>query len=201
MRRFRRRGRAPWAMASFIAIPLFFSALMASTLAQERPRVVQWRGGRDGLLTTWHDPTAANEARVWLWALLPPLVLSAVGWVCTRLPLGWYVACVAAIVEAVAVVNRVDTWAANHAKRFPWGVDLIPATNGASNQWDPGEWETIARETAISLERWTIGLALVAMLAMAAVTVRRRFFSRRRAPAAGVGAHAPDATGASVPVE
>ena len=38
---FRRRGRSrsPLAIAAFIAIPLFFS-LMASTLAQEKPRVI-----------------------------------------------------------------------------------------------------------------------------------------------------------------
>ncbi len=40
----RRSGRAPLAIASFIAIPLFFSSLMASTLAQEKPYVIQWQG-------------------------------------------------------------------------------------------------------------------------------------------------------------
>jgi hypothetical protein len=199
------RGRGPWAIASFIGIPLFFCALMGSTLAQEKPHVVQWKGCK-GICTTWHEPSSATEARIWLWAIVPPVVLSIIGFICTRLPLGWYIACAAGIVEALACAHRVSTWAAHHVARFPWGVDLIPGTNSASNQYDPGEWEKIARETALSLEHWTIGLALAAMLVMAALHVRRRFFSR--APFAlgdddGVleGVHAPDATGASVPVE
>jgi hypothetical protein len=83
------RGSAPWAIASFIGIPLFFSALMSSTLAQEKPRVVQWKGPHH-LITMWHAPSSGTEARIWLWAMLPPVVLSFVGWICMRLPLGWY---------------------------------------------------------------------------------------------------------------
>jgi hypothetical protein len=189
------RGRAPWAIGSFIAIPLFFSSLMASTLAQEKPRVVQWHGCK-GICTTWHQPSSATEARIWLWALLPPLLLSFIGWLCTRLPLGWYIACVAAVFEAVAVVHRLDTWTAHHTARFPVGVDLIPSTNSASNQYDPGEWEKLARSTALSLEHWTIGVGGAAAGVAAALYVRRRFFAR--SPITGVapleGVHAPDAT-------
>jgi hypothetical protein len=198
----RSRGKGPWAIASFIGIPLFFCSLMASALAQEKPRVVQWKGAHH-LITMWHEPTSATEARVWLWALLPPVLLSVVGWACCRIPLGWYVACSAAIVEAVAVVHKVDTWTRHHTHRFPLGVDLIPASNASSDQYDPGEWEGLARQTAISLERWTIGLAVACMVVMGALYVRRRFFSRAQAPAPDPipGVHAPDATGASVPVE
>lgn len=201
------RGRGPWAIASFIGIPLFFSSLMSSTLAQERPRVVQWQGCHSGLCTTWHQPSSGNEARIWLWALLPPVLLSLVGWICTRLPAGWYVACVGGIVLALAVVHKVDIWARHHTQRFPWGVDLIPSTNSASNQYDPGEWEKIARETALSLSHWTIGVAVAAIVAMGALWVRRRFFARRpffvEDEGEGVleGVHAPDATRASVPAE
>jgi hypothetical protein len=197
------RGRGPWAIASFIGIPLFFCALMSSTLAQEKPRVIQWKGCKEGLCTTWHEPSSGTEARIWLWAMVPSVVLCVIGYLCTRIPLGWYVACVAGIVEAMAVVHRVNIWEKHHVKRFPWGVDLIPGTNSASNQYDPGEWEKIARETALSLEHWTIGLALVSIAAMALLYVRKRFFAR--APSTAVepapGVHAPDATGASVPVE
>jgi len=189
-------SRGPWAIASFMGIPLFFSALMASTLAQEKPRVVQWQGGRHGILTTWHEPTSATEARIWLWALLPPVLLSVVGWICMRIPLGWYVACLAAVVEAVAVVHRLDVWTRHHTARFPWGVDLIPSTNAASNQYDPGEWETLARQTTLSLEHWTIGLAAASALVMAALQVRRRLVARRPTPGTTPleGVHAPDAT-------
>lgn len=197
------RGRGPWAIASFIGVPLFFCALMASTLAQEKPHVYQWKGC-GGICTTWHEPTSATEARIWLWAMVPPVVLSLIGLVCTRIPLGWYIACAAGIVEAMAVVHRVNTWAHHHSTRFPWGVDLIPATNPSSNQYDPGEWETMARETALSLEHWTIGLALAAIVVMAALYVRRRFFSRAPVVVGEgqvEGVHAPVASGASVPVE
>jgi hypothetical protein len=200
------RGKGPWAIASFIGIPLFFSALMASTLAQERPHVIQWKGCKEGLCTTWREPSSATEARIWLWAMLPPVLLSLIGLICTRLPLGWYIACVAGVVEALAVVHRVDTWERHHTARFPWGVDLIPGTNSASNQYDPGEWETIARETALSLSHWTIGLALASILVMVALWVRRRFFSRQRFLTSSTddvleGVHAPTATGAGIPSE
>ena len=199
----KRSGNGPWAIASFIGIPLFFSSLMASTLAQEKPRVIQWKGAHR-LITMWHEPTSATEARIWLWAMVPALVLSLIGWICTRLPLGWYVACLAGVVEAVAVVHKLDTWTRHHTQRFKIGVDLIPSSNPSSNQYNPGEWEKIARETALSLEHWTIGVAIAAAVVMAALYVRRRYFSRKPFVRAGdvvEGVHAPDATGASVPVE
>jgi hypothetical protein len=201
----RSRGKGPWAIASFIAVPLFFSSLMASTLAQERPHVVQWKGCLNGLCTVWADPTSATEARIWLWAIVPSAVLSLVGYLCTRLPRGWYIACVAGIVEAIAVTHRLNMWTIHHTARYPWGVDLIPETNGASNQWERGEWEKLAREAALSLSHWTIGVAVVAIVAMAAVEVRRRYFSRRPFIVADddvlEGVHAPSATGAGIPAE
>lgn len=199
------RGSGPWAIASFIAIPLFFSALMGSTLAQEKPHVVQWKGCLHGLCTTWADPTSATEARIWLWALVPSLVLSLVGFLCMRIPYGWYIACVAGIVEAIAVTHRLNTWTVHHTRRFPWGVDLIPTTNSSSNQWDPGEWEHLARSAALSLAHWTIGVAVVAIVAMAAVEFKRRYFSRKPLGLGDDdvlgGVHAPSATGAGIPSE
>jgi TRAP-type C4-dicarboxylate transport system permease small subunit len=179
-----RRGRAPLAIASFIAIPLFFSSLMASTLAQEKPHVIQWTSGGK-LQTTYHDPTSATEARIWLWALLPPALLILTGWVASRLPYGFYIACLAAIVDALAVVHKTATWEAHHTQRFPNGVDLIAANNPASNQFDPGQWEHMARATALSLEHWTIALAFVSMFVITALTVKRRYFGRRPAPTYG----------------
>jgi hypothetical protein len=189
------RGRAPLAIAAFIAIPLFFSSLMASALALEKPRLVQWTSGAR-LLTTYHDPTAGTEARIWLWGLLAPALLIAVGWVATRLPYGFYISCLAAIVAAMAVVHKTAVWERHHTHRFPNGVDLIAANNPASNQFDPGQWERMARETALSLEHWTIALALVSILVVAGLTMKRRYF--RRKPTTGYasleGVHAPSAT-------
>ena len=201
----RSRGRGPWAIASFIAIPLFFASLMGSTLAQEKPHVIQWKGCLHGICTSWHEPSSANEAAIWLWALVPPLALVLVGYLCTRIPYGWYVACVAGIVEAVAVTRRLDMWTIHHTKRYPWGVDLIPGTNASSNQWDPGEWEKLARSAALSLSHWTIGVAVLGIVAMAAVEVRRRYFGRRPLGLTDEdvleGVHAPSATGAGIPSE
>jgi hypothetical protein len=202
----RGRSRSPLAIAAFIAIPLFFSSLMASTLALEKPHTIQWMccGYRPNavphdvflLQTTYHDPTAGTEARIWLWGLLPPALLIVVGYVATRLPYGFYISCLAAIVDAMAVVHKTAVWERHHTHRFPNGVDLIAANNPASNQFDPGQWERMARETALSLEHWTIALALVSILVVAGLTVKRRYFGRK--PATGYasheGVHAPSAT-------
>jgi len=189
------RSRSPLAIAAFIAIPLFFSSLMASALALEKPRLVQWTSAGK-LQTTYHDPTTGTEARVWLWALLPAALLILVGYVATRLPYGFYISCVAAIVAAMAVVHKTAVWERHHAGRFPNGVDLIAANNPASNQFDPGQWERMARDTALSLEHWTIGLALVSMLIVATLTVKRRYFVRKPAPVYGAieGIGPPSAT-------
>ena len=193
---FRGRSRAPLAIAAFIAIPLFFSSLMASTLALEKPLKFEWKGGKHGLLTTYHDPTTANVVSIWLWALLPPLVLIVIGFFAVRLPLGFYVPCAASIVIAMAVVHKTAIWERHHTARYPVGVDLIPPSNAGSNKYDPGQWEHQARETALSLQHWTIGVALAAALVMASVYIRRRFFSRKPIPAYSQleSIHAPDAT-------
>ena len=189
-------SRAPLAIAAFLGIPLFFSSLMASALAQERPQVHQWRGCRLGLCTTWHEPTVSNTTHVWLWALLPPLALVVVGWAACRVPLGFYVSCVASIAIAMAVVHKTATWERHHTARFPWGVDLIPGTNASSNHFDPGQWEAEARSTSLSLQHWTIVVALAAMAVMAFLWWRRRWAARPRIPLDGPleGVHAPSAT-------
>jgi len=190
------RGRSALGIAGFLAIPLFFSSLMAATLALEKPGKVQWQCG-SRICTVWHEPTAANIAKVWGWALVPSLVLVLVGWLATRLPLGFYVSCLAAIVISIAVVHKTGIWAVHHTARFPLGVDLIPASNHFSNLWDPGEWEREARYTALSLSHWTIGIALAAMLVMGFLAVRAHQQKRRRPPVSGVpmvGANAPSST-------
>jgi hypothetical protein len=189
------RGRGPLALASFIAIPLFFSSLMAASLALEKPHKYEWRSAGK-LLTTWHDPTTGNVARVWLWALVPPLILVLVGLIASRLPLGFYLSCVAGIVLAMAVVHKTAVWERHHTSRFPVGVDLIPPSNAASDKFDRGQWEHNARETALSLQHWTIGIALAAIVVIGGLYVRRRFFARRPVGAGTPleSVHGPDAT-------
>lgn len=189
------RSRAPLGIAAFLAIPLFFCSLMASTLAQEKAHKTQWQGCHH-LCTVWQDPSTGNVARVWLWALVPSLVLVVVGFIASRIPLGFYVSCLAAIVVAMAVVHKTATWERHHAARFPNGVDLIPKSQAFSNLWDPGEWEKDALDTALSLQHWTIGIALAAMLVMGLLWLRSQFKARRPG-VVGVpheGVHAPDIT-------
>jgi hypothetical protein len=200
------RSRAPVAIAAFIGMPLFFSSLMAATLALEKPHTIQWSccGYRPNavphdaflVLTTWHDPATATVARAWLWAMMPPLVLLLIGAIATRLPLGFYIPCIAAVPIAMAVVHKTATWERHHTARFRNGVDLIPASNPQSNKFDPGQWESMARQTALSLQHWTIALALASGFVMAALYVRRRYFARKPVQAWGQieGIHAPDAT-------
>ena len=189
------RSRAPLGMAAFLAIPLFFCSLMASTLAQEKPHKIQWQGCHH-ICTVWHDPTGANVTRIWLWALVPSLVLVVVGFIASRIPLGFYVSCVAGIVVAMGVAHKTGTWERHHTARFPNGEDMIPKSNTFSNLFDPGEWEKDARDTALSLQHWTIGIALAAMLLMGLFWLRSRYRVRRPG-VVGVpqeGMHAPDAT-------
>jgi hypothetical protein len=195
---FRGRSRAPLSIAAFIAIPLFFSSLMAATLALEKPHKIEWqRGGH--VVATWHDPTTSNITQIWLWAFVPPLVLVVVGLIAMRIPYGFYVSCIAAIAIAMGTVHKTATWETHHAARYPNGVDLIPAGQAyaGSNRYDPGQWEKQARSTSLSLEHWTIGVALASALVMGGLQVRRRFFSRRPLrvePEPLEGVHAPDAT-------
>lgn len=183
------RSRAPLGIAAFLAIPLFFCSLMASALAQEKPAKVQWKGCR-AICTVWHPPSTSNEAKIWLWALVPSLVLVLVGFIATRLPAGFYISCVASIAIAMAVVHKTAIWERHHTARFPYGVDLIPGFESQSNQWSAGQWEAEARSTALSLEHWTIGIALAAMLMMAFLWVR----SQRKHP------DYPAASGAGIEV-
>ena len=191
----RRRSRSSLGIAAFIAIPLFFSSLMASSLAIEKPTVIAWHDG-SVLHVHLHDPSPSNELQIWLWALVPPLLLILAGWIATYLPHGFYIACGSAIVIAMAVVHKTHIWAVHHTLRFPQGVDLIP-TSSISNRYDPGEWEQQARQTALSLEHWTIGIAIAAILIVALLGGRRRYLERRFAQSYGQqleSVHAPDAT-------
>lgn len=127
---------------------------------------------------------------------MPSLVLVVVGFIASRLPLGFYVSCVAGIVIAMGVAHKTATWERHHIARFPLGEDLIPKQNTFSNLFDRGEWESDARHTALSLQHWTIGIALAAMLVMGLLWLRSRY-NVRRPGVVGVpqeGVHAPDVT-------
>jgi hypothetical protein len=167
-----RRSRAPLGLAGFLAVPLFFASLMATTLAVEKAHVFEWqRGGR--LFRTMHPPVASMEAKIWLLALLPSLVLCLWGALAMRLPHGLYLAALGAIAGSLALTHRLALWERHHTARFPVGADLIPDSS-TSSSLAAGEWEANARETAASLAHWTSALAVAAMLIAVALELRGR---------------------------
>jgi hypothetical protein len=158
-------GRAPIAVAGLLAVPIFFAALLAASLAYDRPHVVR---GRES------PPTTATEAAVWGLALVAPAILVVVG--LAALPfrrVGVYVSVAAAIVLCVLLPLRLDAWIARHGRRFPLGMDYLK-DNDPANTSSRGEWEHAAKETVLSLTHWTIGLAVGAAVVAALVHLRRK---------------------------
>jgi hypothetical protein len=165
--------RAPLGLAGFLALPIFFASLMASSLALEKPRVVEWSRPHGHIARIFHEPTASNEARIWLFALVPPLILVLAGWIASFIPHGFYIACGAAIVVGLALFPRLHRWEVHHTLRFPYGEDLLPDST-TSSSLNRGEWEKDAADTVRSLVHYTIGLAIAAALIGLFLAYRRR---------------------------
>jgi hypothetical protein len=171
---FGRPRRAPLVIAVVLAAPLFFAALMASSLAVEKPHVdAQWLNhaywahkggklhGRVFLDQVLSSPSTSNEILIWLCALIPPAILVAIGAGAAFLRRGGvYLSCAAGAALALLLRLPLGTWARHHTARFPFGVDNIP-DGSSSNQLDRGEWEHLARETVISIGNVTILFAAV----------------------------------------
>jgi hypothetical protein len=174
VRRPRLATRAPVAVAALLSVPLFFAALLAVSLAIERPHRFQWRSAKGRLIEIDHPPTGANEAKIWALALVVPAALLGVGLAASFWRRGGiYVACAAGLVAALLLPVRLDRWTAHHSKRFPYGMDLFPDSS-VSSTLARGEWEGHSRETVLSLTHWTIGLALGVAAVAAFVELRRR---------------------------
>jgi len=165
--------KAPLALAGFLAIPIFFASLMATSLAIEKPRVVEWSRPGGKIARIFHDPTASMEAKIWLLALVAPLLVVLAGWIFSFLRYGFYLTCVAAIVVGYALTIRLDRWQLHHTLRFPYGADLLPDYT-TSSSLARGEWEKDAADTVRSLFHYTIGLAVAAALISLFLAYRRR---------------------------
>jgi hypothetical protein len=165
-------ARAPLGLAGFLALPIFFASLMAATLAVEKARVVEWTRPH-GIARIWHEPTGSNEAKIWLLALVPPLLLVAAAWIAAHFPYGLYVTCAAACIDALALTVRLHRWEVHHTARFAFGRDLL-ADQTTSSSLERGEWERDAADTVRSLVHYTVGLALAAALIATLLVVRRR---------------------------
>jgi hypothetical protein len=192
--RLRHGAKAPVAVAAILAVPLFLSALMAVSLAVERPRTLTVvRHGKPRIVE--HAPATGVEARIWLLALIAPLAVVVVGVAARAVRAGVYPPALAAVVAGIVLPHRLDAWVVRHTHRFPFGVDRVRESSPSSTL-APGEWERSARDTALNLSHWTIALAAAAIFIAVLVEVRRR----RRAAAAPTLAssepsvHAPTTT-------
>jgi hypothetical protein len=169
--RLRAIKKGPLAAAGLLGAPLFFCSLMCASLAIDRPRIVTWtHKGR--LISRYHDPSAAVEARIWLWSLVPLAVLLGVGLLASLWRYGVFVSCAAAIVLALGVTHRLPIWTLHHTLRWPRGIDNIPDA-WSSDQVSRGDWERRAAAAAYSLSHWTIGLAIIFAAVYAFVLYRR----------------------------
>ena len=172
MRRLMPRRKAPLGLAGFLALPLFFSALMCVSLAIDKPHRYEWT--RAGKLVHIDHPTVSGlEAKIWLLSFVPSLVLVAIGFGAAHWRRGLYVVVAAAVAIPLVLTHRIDRWEQHHAARYPEGADLIsPAST--SDTLLQGQWEAGAKETALELAHTTLGLALAAAAIASALEVRRR---------------------------
>jgi hypothetical protein len=175
MHRLRTATKAPLAVAGILAMPLFFAALMAMSLAVEKPSAGQaLKHGK--AVTVFGDPTGTTEAKIWLLAVLPPFALVLLG-VATMLlgRAGVVVTSLGAIALSIALLVPLGGWANRHSARYPVGVDLIhPSPTGSQDIYLQGEWEANAKRTAEQLGIATMSIAGVAIVVFGLLEFRRR---------------------------
>jgi hypothetical protein len=169
--RFRRIRKGPLAIAGILSAPIFFCALMASSLAIARPRIVTWTH-KGKLISRYHAPAAGVEARIWLWALVPFAVMLAIGLLACLWRFGAFVSCAAGVAISLGVTHRVPTWERHHTERWPRGIDNIPDA-WSSDSVPRGAWEHDAATAAFSVSHYVIGLALAVAIVYTLVLYRR----------------------------
>jgi len=171
--RLRKAPKTPLAVAGILATPLYFVALMAMSLAIEKPstRHVLSHGS---IVERLGDPVGSTERTIWLLALIPPvgLLLIGVGGMLIGRA-GVITSSLTAIAATVVLLVPLDTWTHRHTARYPDGIDLIPRSS-TSDLYLRGEWEVSARRTAEQLGITTIVLAGLAIAIFALLEVRRR---------------------------
>jgi hypothetical protein len=171
--RLRKAPKSPLAVAGILATPLFFVALMAMSLAVEKPTVhhVMSQGK---MVEKLGDPSGATERAIWLLALVPPVGVALIGiggMLIGRA--GVVTSALAALAASVVLLVPLDTWTHDHTARYPDGVDLTPQAS-TSDIYLRGEWEGTARHTAEQLGIVTIVLAGLAIAIFVLIEVRRR---------------------------
>jgi hypothetical protein len=163
-------SKAPLAVAGILALPLFFVGLMAFTLKLDKPSKQVSTAGK----VTLGDPTKGTVGTIYLAAfgVAGALVLLGVLAMLLRSRLASVLPAVGAIAASILLVLPLGTWAAQHTKRYPLGVDNLP--KGATDIYLPGEWEQRAKTTAEQIGFVTIGLGVAAIVLTVALDVRRR---------------------------
>jgi hypothetical protein len=171
--RIRRAPKAPLSVAAILAMPLFFSALMAMSLALEKPTIeLVMKNGQT--VEKLGDPSGANELAIYLSAFAFPVALILVGAAATLIGrAGVVVSAGAAIVAAIVLLVPLNTWTERHTGRYPDGVDLIPKASN-TDIYLRGEWEGTARTTARQLGIVTIVLGGAAIGIFGLLELRRR---------------------------
>ena len=176
MTSFRGSSKAPFAVAGILAVPLFFVALMAFTLKIDKPSHTVTKSGA----VAFGDPAKGAVGTIYLLALAAAAAVVLVGLLARMLRshLAVIVPAVAAIVLSILLQLPLNTWAAKHTQRYPFGTDNIrdpTATKiSPSNLVNRGEWEETAKTTAHQIGLVTIGLALAAIVICVLLEVRRR---------------------------
>ncbi len=171
--RLRVAPRSPLAVAGILATPLFFVALMAMSLAIEKP-TVQHVLRHGNLVEKLGEPSRLTEATIWLLALAVAAFVVLVGVGAMLLGrAGVILSSLATIGVTAGLLAPLDTWVREHSARFPLGVDLIPPGTSA-DIFLRGEWEGTARHTAQQLGIAAITMAAAALAILALLEVRRR---------------------------
>jgi hypothetical protein len=171
VRRLRGASKTPLAVAGILAVPLFFTGLMAFSLKLDKPSQTRTAKGAIKL----GDPTKGTVGTIYLAAFVLVAALLVVGLlaVLLRSRLAGVIPAVAGIVAAVALLIPLGTWTAEHTKRYPLGVDNIPQKS-PQDLLLRGEWEQNAESTARQIGFATIGIAIASIALIVALDVRRR---------------------------
>jgi hypothetical protein len=169
--RFRGASKAPVAVGGILALPLFFVGLIAFAMRLDKPTHHLSTKGT----TVLGDPTKGTLGTIYLLAFAVAAAVVVVGILAMplRSRLATIVPAVAAIVASVLLLIPLGTWAAEHASRYPLGVDNIPPKSPQDLALR-GEWEQSAHTTAHQIGLVTIGIAIVAILLVVLLEIRHR---------------------------
>jgi hypothetical protein len=171
--RLRASPKAPLAVAGILSTPLFFVALMATSLGVEEP-TVRHVLSHGQVMRRLGDPSNSTEAEIWLLTLAATAFVVLVGVAAMLIGRGGVIlSSLAAIGVTAGLLAPLDTWAKEHTALYPLGVDLI-APGTSADVFLRGEWESTARHTAVQLGVATIVMGGIAIAVFVLFEVRRR---------------------------